>query len=258
MDYSGFLNGPFDEEKRGSDLVLESPLDLTIVKDTSVAASEHYCCNRAASVAQVAPVFLDISSKFRVPAIKELNPTHEGDKSRVYNPQWQRLIFGRDLHTKTVGNLLTGINVKARLQDWDMKLASSRFVCIQALVYRRSLPLHLMPRYWEAWGPEKTKEWEKKYNGFLDSMNDFPQLEDVPRSQRLFHEDSRRQSSNGLGPSRRKSRHTMDMTAIMSKSAAKRSFAMQHIDAAMSIFTKKAGTGSCRRDSWRSAKQGGN
>ena len=80
-------------------------------------------------------------------------------------------------------NLLQTISLDRQLYPFACSIlwlsSFSLCVCIQALVYRRSLPLHIMPGNWE-WGPEKTKEWEKKSDEFFDSMNNLPQLEDIP------------------------------------------------------------------------------
>lgn len=68
----------------------------------------------------------DVPYKFKLAAIKTLNPANQEDQNHTHNPRWQRLILGQDLRTTSRVNIFEGIDVQAKLQEWDIQLDNSQ------------------------------------------------------------------------------------------------------------------------------------
>ena len=77
-----------------SALVLESVYDLSNADSASPADLEAFCFNGKFHKVKVIPIISDKTYKFRLAAVKTLNPAHKEDKDHVHNPQWETLIIG--------------------------------------------------------------------------------------------------------------------------------------------------------------------
>ena len=74
--------------------------------------------NGTANIIHVVFVFSDIFSKFRLAAIKKLNPAYKKNKNYIHNPRWQRFIFRQNFRTNFFGNFFDGINLATRFEKW--------------------------------------------------------------------------------------------------------------------------------------------
>ena len=119
IDYTISLSRPFDSEKNDySDTELPGLLDLTATNDhTSSAAIEEYCFNGPPIMVSAKPTFSDQPYKFRLSAIKKINPAHIDDKNHTSNVQWERLILGQDLRKQNEADLFAGIDVEGKLTE---------------------------------------------------------------------------------------------------------------------------------------------
>ena len=76
IDYTIALNRPLLDNKEYSNLVIESVFDLPSAIDASSDDVEAFCFNGNFTKVKVIPILSDKAYKFRLAAIKTLNPTH--------------------------------------------------------------------------------------------------------------------------------------------------------------------------------------
>ena len=154
MDYSIQLNRPFDREKgEWSTFELKPVLDLATSGEKQQLEIEKQCVLGHYINVRVMPVLSDIPAKFKLAAVRKLNPAHVGDKNHVSNIGWQQILLGQDLRTVRKANVFSGINIKACLQEWDIDLTESQ---LAGLYYIGSAP-NSLSLVRGAWGTGKTK-----------------------------------------------------------------------------------------------------
>lgn len=153
LDYTIALKRPLDDNKEYSKFEIESVFDLSGAVATSPPDIEEFYFNGNFTKVKVVPVLSDKPYKFRMAAIKTLNPAHQEDKRHVHNPRWETLILGQDLRTKTTCDLFEGIDVAAQLQQWGIQLDTSQ---METLKYLTQMPNNL-GIVKGPWGTGKTK-----------------------------------------------------------------------------------------------------
>ena len=138
IDISVTLHRPLTPEG-WSVLNIEHVLEMAdLPYDPDHRVIQDFCHNGPYNTVMVRPIMNDKPQKYRIAAVKRLNPAHIGENGYEHNDSWTDLILGQDLRIQgPTFDIFDGADIYATLATWEIAVNDTTRA---ALEYFRRLP----------------------------------------------------------------------------------------------------------------------
>ena len=113
----------------------EVVFDLSDPRGLDEEILEEFCRYGESFNCKVIPLISDVPYKFRLAAIKTLNPAHEGEKNHKSNDRWGAILLGQDVRAHSTSDIFRGMDWQAKLTEWGLTLDESQMDYLQYLTH---------------------------------------------------------------------------------------------------------------------------